>query len=180
MDTEQTPAATGDATGQDTPANGGTAGAQQPEKTFTQADVDRLIADRLARQKAALEAQQSKAAKDAEAAQLAEQGKWKELAEANAAKLAELSPAAEKAARLEAALAKQLTEAMKGVPDHLLPLLEKLDTAERLEYLAEHRARLVAQPTPPDTNAGGRGGAQPDPKVREAELLRRFPALNRR
>lgn len=187
METEQTPAPTDDATGLET-ANGGSgttqtapppATTETPDRTFTQAEVDALIKDRLARQKAASEGAAEKARRDAESAALAEQGKWKELAQAHEAKLAELTPAADRAARLEAALQAQLTSAMEGLPEHILPLIEKLDLPERLEYLAANRAKLLARPAP-DTNATGRGAAQPDPQARLAELQQRYPALKRR
>lgn len=159
MTTELTTATTDDATGQDTPANGGTAG-----KTFSQAEVDALIKERLDRQKRAIDADAEKGRRQAEEAALAEQGKWKEIAEAHAAEISRLSPAAARVSRLEAVLEKQLQAALVGIPDHIKPLLDKLDVAERLEYLAEHRAALL----PPQDTAGGigtpRAGARPSPQ----------------
>lgn len=177
---EETPATTGNATGQEPPANGGTA-EQQPVKTFTQAEVDELIRARLDRQRTSLEAAQAKAKQEADAAALAQQGEFKTLAEQRQARIAELEPQAERATRLEKALQAQLDEAMKGVPDYILPLLEKLDVIDRLEYLAKNRAALVpVARQAPETDAGGRGGAQPDPKQREAELRARYPSLGSR
>jgi len=72
-----TPEPTGDATGQKKPKGGkeGKDGDESPaEKTFTQADVDRIVKERLERDRV-------KAQKDAEEKALKDQGEWKKLAE---------------------------------------------------------------------------------------------------
>jgi len=51
------------------------------EKKFSQADMDRVVKERLEREKKKTEETAAKAKADAEAAALAEQGKYKELAE---------------------------------------------------------------------------------------------------
>ena len=99
-----------------------------------------------------------KAAEAAEAARLAEQGKFKELADAANAKALELEPFKDKAAKYEGALGKLLAKEREGLPKHILPLLDKLDAAEQLEYIADHKAELGKQP-PPNLNAkDGQGG----------------------
>ena len=99
-----------------------------------------------------------KAADAAETARLAEQGKFKELADQANAKASELEPFRDKAARYEGALGKLLAKERDGLPKHILPLLDKLDPAEQLEYIAEHKAEL-GKPAAPNLNAkDGQGG----------------------
>ncbi len=117
-----------------------------------------------------------KAADAAEKARLAEQGKYQELAEAAEKRAADLEPYKAKSDRYEAALTKLLTQERKDLPKHVLTLLDKLDPADQLDYIAENREVLTAKQTPPNINgtAGAGGAAAVDPKAREAELRARF------
>lgn len=170
---QQTGAATGQAAGQQAQQSQQTA----DDKRFTQAELEAIVKDRLAREQRKGQEAADKARQDAEAKALAEQGKYKELADGHAAKIAELEP---KAQRYEAALRAQVAELRKDLPEHITALLDKMDAAEQLEYLATNRAKLIATPaaqaaqTAPNINAGGSGRSEPDPKAREQELRQRF------
>jgi len=121
-------------------------------------DLKKKLAER---EKADRAAQQ--AAEAAEAQRLAEQQKWQELAQKHEARLKELEPVQAKAASYEAALKKLLDEQRKGVPAYVLPLLDKMDAAEQLEWIAVNAAQFqaaAAKPTPPNIN-GTDTGAKP-------------------
>lgn len=102
-----------------------------------------------------------KAQSDAEAARLAEQGEFKKLAEQAEARAKDLEPHKVTAERYGAALTKLLEAERKDLPKHVLTLLDKLDPAEQLEYIAENRAEISAKPNPPNVNAKD-GGSQSD------------------
>jgi hypothetical protein len=125
-----------------------------PEKQFSQADVDNIIADRLRREKEKSEKASQKAKETAEAEALAEQDKFKELAEKHGLKItgleadletrvAELEDTTGKIDRLEVALQALLEAQKEGLPDFILPLLEKMDPVDQLEYLAKNRESLI-------------------------------------
>jgi len=120
-----------------------------------------------------IRAEKVKADEDA----LKKQGDWQKLAEDAQAKLKELEPHKAKAEKYEAALSKLLASQRKDLPAHVLKLLDKLDPAEQLEYIAENREALVPnKASPPNVNAtaGQAGKPSADPKAREAELRQRF------
>lgn len=112
------------------------------------------------REKADRAAQQQ--AEQAEAQRLAEQQKWQELAQKHEARLKELEPVQAKAQAYEAALKKLLDEQRKAVPGYVLPLLDKMDAAEQLEWIAANAGQFQAspKPTPPNIN-GTETGTKP-------------------
>jgi hypothetical protein len=106
-------------------------------------------------------AEQEAAAAAAETAQLQEQGKLQELADKLKAKLEEAQPKLKTAEKYEAVLTQYLEKERDGLPDHILPILDKLPVDEQLAYIAEHREVLrPAKAPPPNTNGadGGTGG----------------------
>lgn len=129
---------------------------------FTQADVDRIVKERLERadKKAAEAAIKAKA--DLEAQALAEQGKFKELHDAAAARVTELEPFKAQAERYEAVLAKRWDAERKDVPDFLQPLLEKMPVDERLDYITENRSKWTKTAAP---NLNGAGGGRGDTRT---------------
>lgn len=158
--TSTTPAPiTADATGVNPDQNGGTGAAPAagtaPAIAFAtdaefQAKVDEMLRERLKRadDKAAAAAQKAldKAAQES----AAKSGEWEQLATSRAAKLAEAeAQAADLTARLEAqtvqaerldkALRAQLEGLRKNVAKPVLALLDKLPTAEQLEWLAANQ-----------------------------------------
>lgn len=120
------------------------------EKTFTQAELDAIVKERLERAQRKAAEQAEKARADAEAKTLAEQGEFKALAEQRAAELEKAQRALESAKhtekeleRYQTALKKQLDAARADLPTPIATLLDKLDPAEQLEWLAENRAELT-------------------------------------
>lgn len=90
-----------------------------------------------------------------------EQGEWQKLAETHGAKVKELEPFKAKAERFEAALNAQLEVARKDVPAHITALLDTLDPAAQLEWLAANREALG---TTNGTATSAAAGAAPRPK----------------
>ena len=156
---------TADATGVNPDQNGGTGApaiAFATEAEF-QARVDELLRERLKRADDKAAAAAKKAREDAEAAAAAKNGEWQSLAEQRSARLAEVeAQAADLTARLEAqtaqaerldkALKAQLDGLRKNVAKPVLALLDKLPTAEQLEWLAanqEQAQRVNGVPATP-------------------------------
>lgn len=142
------------------PAPTGTTEAKEP--TFTQADIDRIITERLERERKKSEEKTKRATEEAQAKALEEQQKFQELAQQRGTKVAELEAlSTELSTKLEAtdATAKRyqkalntiLAEQLKRVPDHLTGLLNRLDPVEQLEWLAQNGEKLTAPSGVPAT-----------------------------
>lgn len=181
---------TGDATGQPQgEQNGGTGAANDaaaqahPEITFaTEAEfqkrVDDMLKERLERERAKTEKAAQKAREEAQAEAAAANGEWQKLAEQRAAKVAELEQqvasleaATATAGRYEAALRVQVDALRRDVPKHLLPLLDRLDVAEQLEWLAANRTETAKTQTagvPPTPRAQGTMDAAAQDEARRA------------
>lgn len=146
------------------------------ERTFTQADLDRIVKERLERAKKQAETERSKAEEAARQKTLAEQGEYKTIAESQAAKIAELEAKTALVERYEAALSATLEQALKGLPQHVIELLSDKDPAAQLEYLAKHGEKLRATP-PPNLNgrtARATTATDDERKAREDELRKRY------
>lgn len=131
-----------------------------------QALVDMLVGEARLKERekarADLESETSKARKKAEQDALKEKEDFKTLAEQREAEiielrkqLDELTPFKDSATKYETALKDQLEAVKKSLPKHLLPLIEKLDPIEAMQYIEEHRKELGAKlehvpPTPPE------------------------------
>lgn len=163
---------TGDATGD----NGGT---DKPTPAFTQADVDRIVTERLERERKKADEKARKAGEDAEAKALADQQKFQELAdkrgkaltdlEASTATLtAQLEAEQGKAQRYEKALTALLTEQRKRVPEHLHGLLDKLPVDEQLTWIATNGDKLTTAAGVPSTPKPAAAGPSPE-QVAEAQ-----------
>jgi hypothetical protein len=144
-------------------ANGGTGNApgagesqqKSGETLFTQAQLEAAIKERLDRERKKSEEAAAKAATEAEQKRLADQQEWQKLAEARAQELAALEPVKAQAERYEAALKAQLEALRKPLPAHILTLLDALDPAAQLEYIAANQEQLVPKQEPQ------RGGGTP-------------------
>lgn len=138
------------------------------EKTFTQAELDAIVKDRLERAQRKAQETEAKARADAEAKALAEQGEFKTLAEQRAQRIAELEQATEASKsvekerdRYQAALRSHLDAQRAELPAHILALLDKLDVADQLEWISANRAAVVAKP---GDGVGSPAGGKP-PKL---------------
>lgn len=138
---------TGDAPGSEAAKPATTSG----ERLFSQADLDRLIDDRLKREREKATKAQEKLAQEADERRKVEAGEFQKLAEERKTQLEQLTPKAELAARLSEIVAKQLEAELATWPESVraimpkdeAPLLERIEWAERTRPLAQEL--LVAQ-----------------------------------
>lgn len=159
--------------GDDKPENDGEDGNGTPDDKskpdakpqFTQADVDRIVAERLAREQKKSADAAEKARREAEDKAAAEQGEFKKLADqrqeriaALEAQVAEAQAFKEKAERYEGALKAHLDEMRKGLPASTLELLDGRDVVDQMTWLAKHRDEVVGA-------AAGKNGPPASPRA---------------
>ena len=170
---------TGDATGQNS-------GTDKPTPTFTQSDVDRIVNERLDRERKKAESVTQKAREEVESIALADQAKFQELADkrgkqvtdletANATLTTQLEAVTAKADRHEKALTKLLAEQLKAVPEHLHSLLSKLDAVEQLEWIAGNadKMKTATNGVPPTPKPTVTDGFDKEKAVKDAERFYR-------
>lgn len=132
---------------------------------FTQADIDRIIKERLAAESSRAERREAEARKKAEDEALAKNAEWQKLAETRGAELTTAQAQAAAATRYAERLNALIESEVKDWPDEvksLDPGADKLD--DRLAWIERSRAlaaRLKALPTAPTTEAGR--GQRPTP-----------------
>lgn len=138
------------------------------EKKFSQKELDAIIADRLKREKEGQEKATEKARKQAEEEALLKNQEFQKLAEDRGKRISELEPklgelekATQSSERYKSALEKYLENEKKGLPKHVLTLLEKLDPVEQIEYIAENREAF---------GTSGPEGVPPSPDPKERKL----------
>ena len=153
---------TGDATGNE---NGG-----EQARTFTQEELDRIIQERLERERRKLEAQKQAEREEAERKALEEQQKYRELADRLKSELEQVKPAAETAReqveRLTALIAEQINREIADWPEEVKALAPTEASAEEmLAWLEKSRplAQMLMQPEPVPGN-----GRSPKPAGRSA------------
>lgn len=131
-------------------------------QTFTQADVDRIVKERLQRADAKAQTLAAKAKQEAEAAALAEQGKFKELYE----KLkADNDAAQQRIKQMEIEALRTTVGGKVGLPEALFSRIQG-DTEEAIE--ADAKALLAALPKPAAPNINSAGGGE---KPNDAALI---------
>lgn len=184
VQTEQQPSATPAPAAPTTgTAPGQPSGSQaQPQPTdsrvFTQADVDRIVKERLEREQGKATKAAEKARQEAEAKALVEQGDFKALSERQAKRIAELETAAADLATAQAQLGKyetalkaSLAAQLAGVPEHIQDLLKRMDVTEQMEWISANQDKLKpAQPAAaaPDISATKRS-TSPQTKMTDEE-----------
>lgn len=119
------------------------------EKTFSQADVDAIVKDRIAREKRKADETAEKAKTEAEQKALLEKGEFKTLAEQRATELETLRKDLEAAKTHEQtadkyrkALKERLDAEKKNFPAHVVSLLDKLDPLEQMEWITTNAEAL--------------------------------------
>jgi hypothetical protein len=133
------------------------ADAATDDKKFTQADLDAVLKERLARQQRQFEAQQREAQQALEAKQLEEQAEWQKLANRRAEELRDLKPRAQLAESYEKAVKQLLEVQTRELPVSIQTLLEKLSLVDQLDWLAANGAMVKPQTNGrTDTNAFAR------------------------
>ena len=127
-------------------------GNNPPGKTFTQAELDLIVKQRLEREQKKAEKAAEKARKDAELSALAEQQEWQQLATKRQEAIVELESQVGNVETLtslnskyETALMTYRDALMDGVPASVTTLLEGKDVADQLAWLSEHRSEFVEQ-----------------------------------
>lgn len=155
------PAPTGDATG----TNGGATQESAPvEKTFTQTDIDRIVTERLAKERTKSEAAVKRAQEEADRKAAEQQGQYEQLYKDAQAKL-DAAEARAKALEL-AGLQRQVADKV-GLPAALAERLRG-DTLEDLE--ADAKAVLASIPKPAAPNLNNEAGAGGKPGTQNAGL----------
>ncbi len=182
------PEKTADATGAEG-QNGGEAG--EPERKFTQADMEKQIGERLERERKKAASDAEKARKEAAEKTLREQGDWQKLADERGAEVAKLRETAdqlpavqEERDRYRTALEGHLATQRKGLPKHLIELLDKQDPVDQLTWLAQHadevgKAGQATNGTPNRGSLSRSSRSEPatetgDPMVNELLATRRY------
>ena len=126
-------------------------------KTFTQAELDAIVTERLQRAQRKAEEATKKAAADAEAKHLQQQGEYKTLYE----KLqAELEQERQRARTLEITGLRRDVAARKNLPAGLVDRLRG-ETQEEIEADADLLIANLPKPAAPNINAGDAGGKAP-------------------
>lgn len=107
-----------------------------------EAKQNRLTAQKLQKQIDDL----TKAQDSAKQKELAEQGKYKELADDAMNKLQQLEPYKEQAERYQGVISNLLETQRQGLPESIAALLDKLDPVDQLEWIANNKATVTATP----------------------------------
>lgn len=143
-------------------------------KAELQARIDSVIKERLEREKRKADEAAQKAREAAEQEAMQKNQEWQKLAETHAERIKQLEAGAQlseaekqKVERYEKALRAQLDTQRASLPKPVLTLLDRLDPAEQLEWIAANRGDLEAQKpavlgTPPSPKPG-------DPKAQTSE-----------
>jgi len=159
-------------TPEETPEDkGGETPAEAPEKKFSQADLDKHITDRLAREKSKREVAEQKIRDDAERKNLVENEKYKELAEKGEEIASKLQAQLDEQ-RLDVTKAKKesmLTKA--GYSDEQVTRFTKYLEGETDEELAEALKELKADvpPKKPYTDPSAGNGRKEEAKPKGAD-----------
>lgn len=140
-----------------TATTGDAAGQQTADKTFAQADVDRIVKERLQREQGKAEQLAQKAREEAEARALAEQGKYKELFEKQQA---DLQAAADRVKALELQTLRNNVSIKVGLPAAFVDRLRG-ETEAEIEADAKSILAIIPKPTAPNINANSGGAPAP-------------------
>jgi uncharacterized protein (DUF3084 family) len=146
------PAPTDDAPGADNPT--AETAATIPAKTFTQAELDAIIADRLKRQEEKLSKSAKQTAEAEAEKKLAEAAEYQKLAETRAERIAEhekriaeLEQSQAQADKYGAALSTYVEKLSANVPPEITALLENMDAADRLSWLTSNAEKFAKATT---------------------------------
>jgi len=163
-----------DAAGQEAAAAGGNGNVSDEWKledlpTGAQKYIKELRAEAAERRKA-LEAERVEAQRR-EQTRLAEEGRWKELAESRAAELAKVTPYQERATALEAMIVASNKTRIERIPEDMRALVPIEYAPEKLAgWLDANLDRLLKRPAPEvDAGAGATAAGTGLPKLTEDE-----------
>lgn len=155
---------------------------EAPEAKFTQADIDRIVKERLERAEAKAQSKAQKAREEAEAKALEENQEFQKLAEQRAAKVSELEASSATLTervetvtaeneRYKGALDSILKAQREGIDDGVIALLDKLDPVDQLEWIASNpqASKVKGVPATPKATVNG----QVDQQALQAEERRK-------
>lgn len=156
----------------------------QSEADF-QKRVEEMLKERLEREKRKSEDAAKKAAADAAAEAARKNGEWQQLAEQRekdlaeaTAKVSEYDQLQQQAKRYQESLKKSLEVQRSGLPESIIKLLDKLDPADQLEWLAANKESLLKKvdglPQSPPANGAGDQKALEEARKTFAGDVRRF------
>lgn len=164
-------------------------------KTFSQDDVDRIVSERLRREREKQEREQEEARRKAREEALKEQGKYKEIAEQHAqtisdkderiraleGQLEEASSYKERYEALEERYARMIEDRLSVVPEPFRPLLEQMSVTERADWLEKNAEKLGAAPEmrPRGSRPTGPPARRPTDGQGEGEARRRQAHVTR-
>ncbi len=148
------------------------------DRTFTQADVDRIVQDRLAREKVRRDEEAEKARREAEAQAAAKNQEWEKLAKQRET---ELATAQQELAKRDLADLKRKIAKEAGLSEDLAGRLNGT-TEDELKADAQALLTILPKPTEPKpkpaspgilpTNPGAAGGAVHETDVQKLARLR--------
>lgn len=161
---------------QGTQSTNGTSGTQASGTDQQQGKIEDLptwaqslvkeLRDEAASRRLALKKQEEDNAK-ATQARLAEEGKWKELAEARAAEAAKLQPYQERASALEKIISANNAQMIQQIPEQMRGIVPPLAAEALNEWLVKNLP-LLQRKAAPDLDAGaGQGGSGVKPLTDE-------------
>lgn len=110
------------------------------------------------------------------AAQLAEQGKYRELYEQAAAKLAEVGPLQERMAAITEATQAANEKRIAAIPEHMRTLVPEYGDPFQLAAWLDANAAVFAKPTPPPLDGRAGQGGQPAPVIATDEEVKAYAA----
>lgn len=168
-ETVTTDAQTETAGATDTGTATGTNGGQPPaDARFTQADLERIIGERLTQERSKAAKLAEKQAAELEKKRLAENAEWQQLAEKTQAELATIKADAERLERVSAVVTAMYETRLKSLPAPLRKAVESLpvqDPLDRMQWLDANESLFAQAQAVPDINAGTGGGSKPSPDV---------------
>jgi hypothetical protein len=122
------------------------------ERKFTQAELDRFVLERLATEKRTSDEKARKAAEKAAADALKENADFKTLSEKQATQLLDLETkltqgdtVTQERDKYKTALEAHVKERRKGVPAHILEILDVLDPLAQMAWLDKNTDKLTTQ-----------------------------------
>lgn len=165
---------------------------EEPAGRFSQEDVDRIVSERLEREKRKQEKDREKAEQKAREDALKEQGKFEEIAERHErtieerdqriseleAEVSEKKDLQERTATLEDRLRGLIKPQLERVPELTKPFVEKMTAEEQAEWLEKNSEKLTGPSDPlgsPETPRPPReknGNREADKEADEAQRQR--------
>ena len=136
------------------------------EPKFTQDDINRIIDERLARERRQQQEKDEANKKTVEELLLIEQGKFKELSDRREKEIGDLSGALD---AHKSAVTKYLEHLRKQVPATVLTLLDKLSAVDQLDWIATNIESLKQEAKQPPAPAGVPATPKPNGSGASAE-----------